>query len=241
LQHCLDVVAVDGVLYVADTYNNKIKRIDPAESASTTLVGTGQPGKADEPPQFDEPAGLAYAGGKLYVADTNNHLVRTIDLKNGSRVATLPIKGLAPPKLPAVEPASPGFPGAVKLTLAPAKVKPLDGKLRFQVELKLPEGHKLNKDAPMRYLVEAAGTPGPIEGSALGKLQAVQEPAVNFPIDLPLTGRSGQATLSVSLGFYYCQERAEGICKAASVIWKAPIRLDSAAAKQAVTLSHTVR
>ena len=33
--------------------------------------------------QFDEPGGLSYADGILYVADTNNHVIRTIDLEAG--------------------------------------------------------------------------------------------------------------------------------------------------------------
>lgn len=95
-QHCLEVVYVDGQIYVADTYNHKIKVVNARTGETKTLAGTGQSGTADDPPQFFEPAGLAYAAGKLYVADTNNHLIRTIDLSSG-KVATLAIEGLQPP------------------------------------------------------------------------------------------------------------------------------------------------
>ena len=47
-----------------------------------------------------EKTAKAYANGKLFVADTNNHLIRTIDLKRGNKVATLTIAGLEPPALP---------------------------------------------------------------------------------------------------------------------------------------------
>ena len=40
---------------------------------------------------FDEPGGLSYAGGILFVADTNNHAIRTIDLEE-SLVETLEFK-----------------------------------------------------------------------------------------------------------------------------------------------------
>ncbi len=96
LQHALGVVYHDGVLYVADTYNNKIKVIDPTQRTSQTLAGTGEPGASDSPAQFDEPAGISYAAGKLFVADTNNHLIRTIDL-DSKTVATLAIPGLESP------------------------------------------------------------------------------------------------------------------------------------------------
>ena len=48
---------------------------------------------------FNEPAGISAAGGKLYVADTNNHAIRVVELAQPYRVSTLEIKGLAPPKV----------------------------------------------------------------------------------------------------------------------------------------------
>jgi thiol-disulfide isomerase/thioredoxin len=101
LQHAMDVCLVDNLVYVADTYNNKVKVVDPSKKSSKTVAGNGKPGKEDDPAQFDEPTGLAYAAGKLYVADTNNHLVRTIDLKQGNKVRTLTILGLKAPAKPA--------------------------------------------------------------------------------------------------------------------------------------------
>ena len=97
LQHALGIVYYEGQLYVADTYNNKVKVVDPATGFTRTLVGTGKPGRSDKPAEFDEPAGITAAGGKLFVADTNNHLIRVIDLGKDNRVSTLAIPGLEPP------------------------------------------------------------------------------------------------------------------------------------------------
>ncbi len=86
LQHPLGVACVDGVVYLADTYNNKLKRYDPATGRVTTFAGTGAPGHQDGPAAqatFDEPGGLSQAGGKLYVADTGNGAIRVVDLKTG--------------------------------------------------------------------------------------------------------------------------------------------------------------
>jgi sugar lactone lactonase YvrE/thiol-disulfide isomerase/thioredoxin len=85
LQHPLGVAVHDGVVYIADTYNHKIKALNPASGKVTTFA-TG----------FDEPGGLSIANGKLYVADTNNHAIRTVDLAT-RRVETLAIEGLTPP------------------------------------------------------------------------------------------------------------------------------------------------
>ncbi|MBN1911936.1 MAG: hypothetical protein JW818_19600, partial [Pirellulales bacterium] len=94
LQHALGVAWHDGRIYVADTYNNKIKVVDPVSGAVHTLAGTGQRGHTAQPATFDEPGGLSVAGDKLYVADTNNHLIRVIDLKQGDKVSTLVIPRL---------------------------------------------------------------------------------------------------------------------------------------------------
>lgn len=102
LQHALGVASNGKELFVADTYNNKIKVIDVEARSCKTLAGSGEGGRADAASPleatFDEPAGLSVAGGKLFVADTNNHLIRVIDLANGNRVSTLTIDGIAPPK-----------------------------------------------------------------------------------------------------------------------------------------------
>jgi thiol-disulfide isomerase/thioredoxin len=90
LQHALGVVYHDGLLYVADTYNGKIKTLDPKTRACKTFVGD------KKEPVFDEPAGISYANGKLYVADTNAHRIRVVDLKTKA-VTTLTLTGVEPP------------------------------------------------------------------------------------------------------------------------------------------------
>ncbi len=102
LQHPLDVAWNGGKLYVADTYNNKIKIIDVERRTCQTFAGTGKNGNADAEKAtaatFNEPAGISAAAGKLFVADTNNHLIRVIDLTAPYRVTTLTIEGLSAPK-----------------------------------------------------------------------------------------------------------------------------------------------
>lgn len=99
LQHPLGVAVHGGQVFIADTYNHKIKVLDPATRQVTTLAGTGKAGHKDgaaRSAQFFEPGGLSVAGGTLYVADTNNHAIRTIDLGT-LQVSTLEIQGLTAP------------------------------------------------------------------------------------------------------------------------------------------------
>ncbi len=79
-------VAADGTgnLYIADTYNHRIRKVDAAGNVST-VAGTGEYGyNGDGEPavqaQLALPQGVAVDGtGNLYIADTFNHRVRKID------------------------------------------------------------------------------------------------------------------------------------------------------------------
>lgn len=96
LQHPIGITYRDGALYIADTYNHKIKQILPATRSSLTLLGTGQAGYQDGPGKqamFSEPSGLSVGNGKLYIADTNHHAIRVADLET-REVSTLEISGL---------------------------------------------------------------------------------------------------------------------------------------------------
>lgn len=76
-------VAKDGSIFVADTYNDRIRAIAP-DGQVRTLAGGSEPGFADgdgAEARFDTPCGLALAkDGSLIVADTGNHRIRRVTL-----------------------------------------------------------------------------------------------------------------------------------------------------------------
>lgn len=82
-------LAIDaqGNLYVADTLNHTIRKITSA-GVVTTIAGTaGQASYANglgAAARFNGPQGVALSGTSLFVADTNNHIVRQIALSNNA-------------------------------------------------------------------------------------------------------------------------------------------------------------
>ncbi len=99
LQHCLGVEYTQNYLWVADTYNHKIKRVDPRTGDCQTMLGDGTAGHLDgqsTKARFSEPSGLSASAAHLYVADTNNHAIRHIALDT-LEVTTLEFPGLCAP------------------------------------------------------------------------------------------------------------------------------------------------
>ena len=218
LQHPLGIDYDDGVLYLADTYNHKIKKIDPATAAATTYLGSGKAGHQDgKAATFYEPGGLSVAAGKLYIADTNNHAIRVADLQT-NEVTTLRLRGLSTPTAIA------GFSGAsfgvdeiVRLSPQPVKA---GQRHHLTLQLDLPAGYHLNPRAPLSYRVEIRG-----EGITMDEAdQRFHGFASNLPLTIPFQAAASQrqAELTVDLTFYYCREDNTGVCAIQSVRWEAP-------------------
>jgi DNA-binding beta-propeller fold protein YncE len=79
----------DGNLYLALREGDAIYRVDTGTATIHRLAGTGEQGySGDGGPallaKLAGPKGLAYSAGRLYVADTENHVIRLIDLKAGT-------------------------------------------------------------------------------------------------------------------------------------------------------------
>ncbi len=92
-------ITTDGTsLFVADTDNHTIRRIDIASGGVTTLAGTaGTSGNDDgdgTAATFDRPAGITTDGTNLYVADQYNHTIRKIVIASGE-VTTFAGSGIA--------------------------------------------------------------------------------------------------------------------------------------------------
>jgi sugar lactone lactonase YvrE len=86
LQHPLGITARAGMLFLADSYNHKVKKVDPRRRVVTTWLGSGAAGRADgvgTSASFREPGGVCAGSKGLYIADTNNHRIAVADWATG--------------------------------------------------------------------------------------------------------------------------------------------------------------
>ena len=235
LQHPLGLAHAGGRLYVADTYNHKIKILDPRTRRVSTFAGTGKPGQADGArPEFYEPGGISAAGGKLYVADTNNHAVRVVDLAT-KRTTTLNIRGLKPPEAGAApaEESETQEPNAEEAKAAAQRVA-ADGAVTLSVDVALPAGYHVNPSAPQRCRVEvtagrehlAVEAPAPNAAGAPQGVSSATLKGVGVPVRTTLRAlKAGTAELNVRLTLYYCREDNTGTCRIKTLVWRAPVEV----------------
>lgn len=233
LQHPLGLAFHDGALYVADSYNHKIKHIALYTKRSMSWLGTGKPGDALKPAQFAEPAGLSVARGKLYVADTNNHRICVVDLKTKA-TSVHEIAGLEPPKMAASD-GDLAVSGAEE-TVPPQKVAP--GKfLEFEVAVLLPAEFKLNPAAPVTYQLTAVGNQRLIAAEHLNAREEAETEGTTLKFRVPLAAKAGQATLRLAINYQYCRSGANGVCKLGMAQYAIPVQVASDAKTSLILLT----
>jgi sugar lactone lactonase YvrE/thiol-disulfide isomerase/thioredoxin len=225
LQHPLGVVFADGALFIADTYNHKLKRLDPQTGAVKTFAGTGKPGQADgAQSSFYEPGGLSFADGKLYVADTNNHAIRVVDAQTGA-TTTLMLRGLRPPATSATQAAETNrsAPNAEEIKLTTQRLqRTADNALVINVDL--PAGYHLNEAAPQRAQVSIES--GAEHVALTGGERALTLKDIRLPLRVPLNARTaGAAELHLQLTLYYCRTDNTGTCRIKTLNFRAPIEV----------------
>ena len=82
-------VSIQGDLLIADTFNNRVRRVDSGTGIITTVAGDGNFAYAGDAGQGTEaslrhPAGVTFGTqGDMYIADSSNHRVRRLEAATG--------------------------------------------------------------------------------------------------------------------------------------------------------------
>ena len=195
LQHALGIVADDGGLIVADTFNDKLKRLDLVKREVVTLAGGDG--------ALSEPGGLAWlADGGLLVADTNNHRLRRFAPAT-SVLGAFPVTGLSAPTtsgliLATGTASQRGHAAGARSVVATGKLGPGLGTL--VVDVVAPTGGKLTAGAPIALTARAAGTgvslPTPRQRHKLG--EGV------LPLRLPIQAAANAGgTIELTLEYFW--------------------------------------
>ena len=222
-QHPLGIAISGESLFVADSYNHKLKSIDLDKRKSSTWAGSGKPGNTVDPLTLNEPGGLSIADGKLFVADTNNHRILAIDIAS-KQTTVLTINGLTPPN----PPKQIAIPETADAIAVETQKLAAGEKLKFNVTLTIPEGQKRNDLAPVTWEIFAETEQSLIAADTLGTRDEAMANDQNVAqFEVPLTGTPGEATFIVRMSFGYCGTEENALCRLATASWKIPVLLNT--------------
>lgn len=230
LQHPLGVLHLpgSGEVLVADTYNHKIRKVNPQGRTLISITGGTSAGYRDGDfgeAQFSEPSGFAlHPDGKLvYVADTNNHRIRIMNLES-EKVSTLILKGVPE----ALEPYEPGTIALTGFSDVAGESEPVEfnfdpspgaGKeLSIRFKVRLPEGYKLNQLSQSRWKVRVASGPlavpvEDIEPNEGGIPYDSQEFTLTIPVSVLVDEDFKPTSSFVVEGIAYFCEDQQGLCR----------------------------
>jgi hypothetical protein len=234
-------------VYVADSYNHRLKEVDPASATIRTLAGSGAAGYRDgegTAAQLSEPGGLALGpGGSILVADTNNSLLRKFD-PSTQLLSTLALKDVPPPRRsPDGPPAGASNtavvdppPGAA-LVRAPGVVAAAKGEL--QLIIQLPEEYHLTPGANSRFEAAVLGGTGGVQLQPSAGLLAEDNTgtvtaAVRF---IRTLGSNGLVRVLAKV--FFCKDQS--VCLFEEVCFDLQLtEVGSDAAPVVVSLTHTL-
>jgi hypothetical protein len=215
-QRCLGIAAWHDRLFVADSYNHKVKMVDPIARTAITVLGDGQPG-AMQPGgalRLSEPGGLSISDDDMMIADTNNHRVVWAEW-SGHVWRELAFEALEAPEI--------GEDQAIETMEATPVTLRAEATVRLLLDGALPADGYPNAEAPLTVRVRAGDR----------TLCQATRAGAPFPIEIALPGDALEAgEWTIEMAYAYCTAGAQSLCVPARQRWRVPVRLDSAGASE---------
>ncbi|XP_072413479.1 NHL repeat-containing protein 2 isoform X4 [Chiloscyllium punctatum] len=234
LQHPLGVAWNEkrSLLYVADSYNHKIKVIDPKTKQCTTLAGTGKPdnviGAKFNQVTFNEPGGVCVGehGDVLYVVDTNNHMVKVLDLEMQTVYVLAITAAVAVDASKSTKPKISRLPkSAHSLQMVPLVVS-CGQTVQFCLKIDLPEGAELTEGAPSYWALFAEGHDWLFAGQKISGtiVDLANHPGVFFVI--PAQVKTNALLLSIDVCLYFCKKN-DNSCQMKGISFQQPLQFSN--------------
>lgn len=231
LQHPLAVSVVrgDSQVVVADSYNHKLKLVDPTQGTVKTLVGSGRPGLRDgkqKQGELWEPGGLASDPTNpnlLWVADTNNHAVRVFDLASNALTTFALDKDVPKAEAGASgKEAGRGRPSERSiLNRRRSRVVDLGSVAkqgRVQLQVDVPEGLQFTATRTSEWQLVGAGAAADTRG-IINKESGAKGMAI---VTIPSTVEDG-AMVELESAVYFCEEE-KGVCRTDGVVFRLQVK-----------------
>ncbi|XP_019938691.2 NHL repeat-containing protein 2 [Paralichthys olivaceus] len=247
LQHPLGVAWApeQSLLYVADSYNHKIKVVDPKTKQCCTLAGTGEAGDALGPEFdkscFNEPGGICVGGEEklLYVADTNNHQIKILDLSSKT-VSLFPICMDYTDSVPARPAKAPTLPKSAARKAMPPVAVSVGQTLILSLTLSLPEGTKLTEEAPSCWALSAEGNEWLLDNKVVtGDILDLSRPlCISTKLPAVVKVSTGEASLTLGVWVYYCMEAGKA-CMMKAASFTQPLQISANPGEEEVTVALT--
>ncbi|XP_015570646.1 protein SUPPRESSOR OF QUENCHING 1, chloroplastic isoform X1 [Ricinus communis] len=239
LQHPLGVLcAKNGQIYVADSYNHKIKKLDPATKRVSTIAGTGKAGFKDGKAlaaQLSEPSGIIEAeNGRLIIADTNNSIIRYLDLnKEEAELRTLELKGVQP-----TAPKSKSLKRLRRRSSADVQTIKIDGGSSKEgdlcLKISLPEEYHFSKEARSKFIVETEPENAVLIDPSDGYLSPEGTAILHFR-----RSSASASTGRINCKVYYCKE--DEVCLYESLQFEVPFQEVQDSIPSEITVAYAVK
>lgn len=205
LQHPLGVTVMGERLLVADTYNHKIREVDPVGLRVSTWLGGDERG-----PRLYEPGGLHLAGdgeeARLFIADTNNHRVVMVEPRT---------RAWAEVALDGLDGMRAGLAGAADVELKGSVLLGAGADATLTIDPPLPDGAKVNADAPVSVRIERDGLTIAQRTISRGET----------PVEVRVAREAvADGEWRVVARLAYCTDADGGLCAPYSVGWTLEVR-----------------
>jgi sugar lactone lactonase YvrE len=211
LQHPLGVSHGPAGLLVADSYNDKIKRVDEtAGTLETWFAGEGELA-------LREPSGLCQlADGRVVVADTNRHRLVVVS-PDAAAARVLDVRGA---EAPAIADRNGGPESVREIVLPTAHVGAGDATLR--VKLAPPDGFDLAERSRLSLHVDAEG---PFRAPEGDQGFEVQGPRRGVPILLRAQPGAAEGAIRIRVQAVVCTHGEAAACWPLGARYRIPVRV----------------